>query len=141
MAVERRNPLPVGRYWIDVIDTRARPGLRLRFAEWLGANRGNVRVVRREQFGGLLTGAPRDWYLFEVTTPATWPSTAGFGFPSIARSDTAPSAPEVTTAADTAKLPPPERSMGQRLSDLMSGASTLGVIALGIYLLSQMRRR
>lgn len=141
MAVERRNPLPVGRYWIDVIDTRARPGLRLRFAEWLGGNRSSVRVVRREQFGGLLTGAPRDWYLFEVMSPVTWPATAGFGYPSIARSETAPTAPEVRQASDTAQMPPPEPSMGQRLTDLMSGASTLGVIALGIYLLAQMRRK
>lgn len=141
MAIERRNPLPVGRYWVDIVETRAHPGLRIAFASWIARNRSTVRVVRREQFGGLLTGAPRDWYLFDVAALVDWPATAGFGFPSVVRSPSAPTAPEVRQASDTVQLPPPEPSMGQRLTDLMSGASTLGVIALGIYLLSTMRRK
>lgn len=91
MAVERRNPLPAGRYWVDVFETQA-PA----FRDWLFKYAPSVRVVTTEHFSD--TSPTRDWYLFTVTSPTPW---SGPGLPTIAD-------PSVTTSEDTSQRPAPE---------------------------------
>lgn len=74
MALERANPLPPGRYWVDLS-----PDDKLPFNVWLGENRGAV-VVRASSADA---SNGWEWVLFEVTAPAMafW---RGPGYPTIA---------------------------------------------------------
>lgn len=137
MAIERRNPVPKGRYWVDVIDTKSYPGARLFFSAWLARNRSAVVVVKKESYGSLITGAARDWYLFDVMTPVTWEKGQGFGLPTIVRSAENPKAPVVTTAADTGVRPPPPPPFSDQISNIFDDFKTVGLIALAIYAFSQ----
>jgi hypothetical protein len=125
MPIERRNPVPKGRYWADIIDSKSYPGCSLAFTEWLAKNKKSVVVVQMKQVdstdmlsldAGYQYSPKRRWYLFDVTSPVVWPKNAGFGLPNIVRSKENPTAPVVTSPADTATKPPPQ-SGGAILSD------------------------
>lgn len=75
MALERRNPLPAGIYWIDVANVKAKD-----LHRWRTANKATVRVIktREDQDLGFT------WLLFEVSTPTPWADARVFGFPNIA---------------------------------------------------------
>jgi hypothetical protein len=103
-AIERRNPLPVGKYWVDVFEKD-----QAAFRAWLTANRGSVQAQTTESFPANEGGPARDWYLFSVTAPVTW---NGPGFPTIA-------GPGVQTSADTAERPQPEKDPTDKLSDYL----------------------
>jgi hypothetical protein len=97
MTLQRKNPLPDGRYWVDVFGDKRAP-----MAKWFKAfGPTGVLVRTNESFAG--TGAnARDWYLFEVaqkypTVPVIW-DVAQYGYPTIA-------GPEVKSSADTAQTP------------------------------------
>jgi hypothetical protein len=94
MALERRTPLPIGRYWIDVFK-------REEFRAWLRTAAERVHVAATESFAANAGGPARDWYLFEVKAPVAW-SAITFGFPDIAP-------PSITSSSDTVQRPPPER--------------------------------
>jgi hypothetical protein len=91
-ALERANPLPPGRYWVDVFETDS-PN----FSTWLAANKGAVSIVSTEHFDANAGGPARDWVLFQVSTPVAW---QGPGFPTIADAS-------VTSSSDTAQRPDP----------------------------------
>lgn len=142
MAIERRNPVPKGRYWVDIIDTPINPGARLAFVAWIAQNAGNVVVVKREQFGALETGVPRDWYLFDVKLPVKWELNKGFGLPTIVKSAENPTAPVVTKAADTRTEHKPrtitdEFGEGGAFEGMPSfaGLGSTALLLLGAYLL------
>jgi len=109
-AVERKNPLPAGRYWVDVFakDSDA-------FGAWLNSNKATVQVRTTEHFD---SDPVRDWYLFEVSVPTPW---QGPGFPTIA-------GPHVTSSSDTAQRPDPVPSVAtqveKELADLKSATRT-----------------
>jgi hypothetical protein len=88
MALERANPLPPGRYWVDLS-----PDDKLAFNVWLTQNRGAVavRAASRDDSSGW------EWVLFEVTAPAMafW---NGPGYPTIAAAD-------VTSERDVKQIP------------------------------------
>jgi hypothetical protein len=138
MTIERRNPVPKGRYWVDIIDTKSYPGARLFFVAWLARNRGKVEVVKKESFGALITGAARDWYLFDVKLPVEWEKGQGFGLPTIVRSAENPTAPVVTKPEDTATKPPPAPSFSEQLSEMFADAKSIAFIAIAIYAFSKM---
>ena len=75
MALERRNPLPPGFYWIDVANSKA-AGLHA----WRTANKASVRVLKTRE--DTLVGFT--WLLFEVKAPVPWADATGYGFPNIA---------------------------------------------------------
>lgn len=137
MAIERRNPLPKGKYWVDIIDTPKVPGARLYFVAWLARNRGKVNVIKKEEFGGLTTGKARDWYLFEVLQPVTWETDKGFGLPSQVMSAENPSAPIVTSSADTATRPEPPAGPLEQMNELFADAKSLLFILAGLYFLTR----
>ncbi len=98
MTLQRKNPLPAGRYWVDVFGNN-----RTSMAKWFKAF-GPLGVTVRsvESSTGATPGDNRDWYLFEYTPkyglPVVWDATT-FGFPTIAE-------PAVKSSADTATTPP-----------------------------------
>jgi hypothetical protein len=121
MALERRNPLPVGVYWIDIFEADMGP-----FRDWIAKNKGTVRVISTESFEesswhDFGSYPARDWYLFEVTSPVAW---EGPGFPTIAKSKT-------LTASDTSQRPPPPKGPVEQLEEAAGAAKTGGAIIIG----------
>lgn len=97
MAVERRNPLPPGTYWIDVFGEN-----RLAFSAWRAANAEHVKIASTESFD---SDPPRDWVKFEVSAPVEWEALR-FGFPTIIGEGA-----KVESSADTVERPAPERDL------------------------------
>jgi hypothetical protein len=107
MTFEKRQPLPPGRYWIDVIG----PDKTARFASTLalGAAHGITNVEASESWtpGILEDGEPQTWFLFTVNqTDFLGRKVAGlefdtkeFGFPTIATA-------EIQAKDDTVQKPP-----------------------------------
>lgn len=125
MAVERSNPLPPGRYWVDVS-----PDDRGAFDGWLQANRGTVVVRSTSQDGS----SDWQWILFDVTAPAMafW---NGPGYPTIAD-------PSVTTESQVKQVPMPEGAGGVDLAaKLLKGAAPWALAAfLGVQLIKRVLR-
>lgn len=139
MTIERRNPLPKGRYWVDIVDSPKFPGARITFSGWLTRNSG-VKVIKRESFGALVTGKARDWYLFEVLQPVVWERNRGWGFPSIVQSPENPTAPKVEKPEDTAQRPPPP-TIRDAAGELFGDLSPWAWLALGVLAWSQLGKR
>jgi hypothetical protein len=128
-GVERRNPLPPGRYWVDVFQSKSAA-----FNAWLARNKTAVKVESTESFPGDLDNAyeSRDWVLFRVLSPAPW---EGPGLPTVADAS-------VKTSDDTVQKPPPEKGPLENLPKLPSAAGMgavaaaagLGLFALVMYL-------
>lgn len=114
MAVERRNPLPVGRYWIDVVQSKQEA-----FDAWLTANRGKVGI--RVSEGKADSDPPHTWILFDVKTPVTW--NTQFGYPTIAEGE--------QSQEDTASRPPPEPSFDW---GIFTGVAAAGLAPLALFL-------
>lgn len=118
-AVERTNPLPAGRYWVDVFAKDSDT-----FGAWLSSNKATVKVRTTEHFD---SDPVRDWYLFEVSVPTPW---YGPGFPTIA-------GPNVTTSSDTAQRPDPPPAVTTQIEQILASeqqtiktAAWIGVAAL-----------
>lgn len=85
MSLERRNPLPPGRYWLDAFPPHLEE-----LQAWVAANRGAVRVAATEHydakpastFGWTAALPERQWTLFDVTTPVEFPNLS-LGYPEI----------------------------------------------------------
>jgi hypothetical protein len=101
-AVERTNPLPVGKYWVDVFEPQESA-----FLDWLRRNKTNVAVTSTESFDAAGDYPARVWRLFEVNAPVPW---EGPGLPTIA-------GPNVKSSADTSDRPPPTKDPLDKLSD------------------------
>lgn len=103
-ALERHNPLPIGKYWVDVFEQDS-----ANFYDWLAANKGAVQVTSTESFPSNGGGPAREWYLFKVSAPVSW---NGPGFPTIAE-------PNVQSSSDTSQRPDPEKDPLDKLDDWM----------------------
>ena len=129
--LERKNPLPVGRYWVDV------PGSYLgTFQAWLADRQEQIHVdaTGERQASGTLTspGVSITWYAFTVKSPVPW---FGPGTPTIADSS-------ITSIDDTVSRPPPPPSFIDQMFGasgtvptiakyaLWGGAAVLGGVAL-----------
>jgi|GEM_PF-4909660 len=101
--VERHNPLPAGKYWVDVFakDSDA-------FGAWLSSNKPTVAVRTTEHYD---SDPPRDWYLFEVSAPTPW---NGPGFPTVAGQN-------VTSSSDTGQRPDPVPSIPTQIEQELEG--------------------
>lgn len=93
MAVERRNPLPVGWYWYELPT-----GREAEFHAWREPVKTDA-VVRKTQVDES-TGS--SWFLFEVLRPVEWSLS---GFPETATADTEPSDVIPDTADIVEKAP------------------------------------
>lgn len=94
--LERRNPLPPGRYWSDFIGPK-----RALFQAWRAEHAAFAKVRSNETHDD--EDPPRDWVLWETTEPLPWDAVA-LGFPTIApESGTG----AVHSSADTVDRPDP----------------------------------
>lgn len=104
MAVAKTNPLPNGRYWIDLFaPTASSPNTKdggAIFSAWVKANGGRVVVRQTQTFPEPGFGGPiRTWVLFEVLgPPGAFPFGLGYptvstGSPDDAQSATLPETP------------------------------------------------
>lgn len=103
--MQRGSPLPVGDYWIDVIDRPEQED----FAAWAFENQSRIKVLVVEEFEAVSwpdcpitegeCSPPRTWVKFRVLTPVEW-NAVKLGFPNIISEGEA-----VETSADTAQLP------------------------------------
>lgn len=122
MAIERRNPLPVGHYWVHVEagDSQA-------FNSWLMASGDAVQVVASQ--------APRDgweWVRFDVRRPVVW---LGPGYPTITREG-------VTRESQVVDEPDPQAPIEDRLGGGVSSAlKTAAMFAAGAAALALMMGR
>lgn len=94
MAMQRKNPLPPGRYWIFI----QKQSLDI-FELWLKKNADIVTVEKREDSGGMrpFVNPNESYFIFNVKEATIWPR--GVGFPNIADSAT-------KQAADVVQRPP-----------------------------------
>lgn len=92
--LQRKNPLPPGRYWQDIFSDHWDE-----FHQWLAANQGSVAVETTETHvpQGVETGKAREFYIFRVKSPVVWNQTH-WGFPTVADS-------RVKSSGDTVQRP------------------------------------
>jgi hypothetical protein len=135
MAVERRDPLPPGRYWIYVLEDELED-----WDEWSREHSATVRVVASERKKKLSPFVPAifvtrpdlsiimeeagAWFLFDVTAPTAW---VGFGFPTIVTDMTIIRSEQVEQAPD----PLPDDQLAK---DIWGELKGLVLLAGGIYL-------
>lgn len=104
MALERRNPLPPGRYWIDLFPSPVdgKPDGREHFAEWSDRHNDAVHVETTQSFD---SDPPRTFVIFKTFKDLPWGQEMGtvVGFPTIAGK-------EVQASEDTVQRPPPEET-------------------------------
>lgn len=115
MAQERRQPLPVGRYWLDV-----RPGFLDTFRAWAASNPTRIALERSEAHGGVT------FFLFNVLKPTRFDQRS-FGFPTIAPLS-------VQHAADTATRPAEPKPLDV-LNDLLNQVHLPSLDGLGAMIL------
>lgn len=135
MAIERRQPLPAGRYWIDVF------GDKFYIMEgWIKAAGDAVHVESQHLTpatgfdsnsgppllpgpDGLGNSTPQVmWYLFTTSKPLYWVGQV-LGFPTIATAD-------IQSKADTATRPPPVKGPLDDVLDVLPKGEGLGALAL-----------
>lgn len=146
MTVVRENPLPVGRYWLDLIGDEKRVRFEGGVKGLNTAHPGLVHVistVHHDADEGSVGTPARDWVLFETTAPAIW-DFEKIGSPTIADKS-------VTSEADTVQRPEREKDPLDALHDSLSDVGSLargafGVIigitvAAGVVLLVSSRKR
>jgi hypothetical protein len=107
MTIERRRPLPAGRYWADVVERN-----RIPFEAWLKVNATVVRLEATEH-AEPSDGAPsRDWVLFETTAELAWPDPVMGFAPNVA-------AASVHASTDVVQRPPPPEELAATLTAAM----------------------
>lgn len=117
-AIERRDPLPAGRYWVYIDDEEVDA-----WQDWVSKSDGKVKTLimepqkevarwlpavfatRPELFilqsitGPIIQSVAGYWVLFDVLTPVIW---IGFGYPTTVID------PTIRSATDVASTPPPD---------------------------------
>lgn len=122
MAQERRSPLPVGKYWVDVYEKDW--GM---FQDWLDRNRSIVKVIATEQYDE--EDPKRQWFLFQVTGGPGGeflPQWDGPGFPTIA--DAAINSSQDTSTLQDA-IDHGRKEDAERWEKLQKAAIALGVVS------------
>jgi hypothetical protein len=123
--IERRRPLPAGRYWIDVFAPN-----RTLWEIWSTAMRnvGRLTIEHTESFGANEGGSARDFVIFNTNAETVgWPDQ--IGSPTIATSD-------VQCSADTVQKPDaplnPIDAISEAASDVKSTAKVAVSVGVGI---------
>ena len=113
MALERRNPLPPGRYWIH-LDRDDAPS----FDAWR---------LSHKQEATIATSHDREsgwtWYLFVTSAPLPWDA-AAWGYPTVAGED-------VRSETDVVQRPDPEPDFAERLERAADKAGRGLLIGVG----------
>lgn len=134
MTIERRRPLPEGRYWIDITaedrpkwDTwvegmKAIPSVTIEKVQHIEAT-----DSQWNPFGeGTAPAAPeRDFAIFRLSAPNIAWEAAGLKSPNIAGTD-------VQGAEDVSQAPPPEPSATEQISTAIGGLGTAAKVGIGV---------
>lgn len=128
MALERRRPLPVGRYWLDVT-----PLFKDKWEQWRNAmmNVESVKIETVEHFEaqtgviGVPDAPERDFVIFALTAPNVAWQAVGLPSPTIAPKN-------VTSSADTGDVPPPEPGPLEQLGQAASSIGTGAKVGIGV---------
>lgn len=125
MALERRNPLPPGRYWQDIL-----LGKQPMFEIWLRKYKGTVILEERtENPNADNIESSTTTFLFRTTAPVQWDQ-KNWGYPTKAGAN-------VQTQSDTVDKPKPTPSFTEQLSSIFDDGKTMLFVAVGLYFLSQ----
>lgn len=122
MTIERRNPLPKGRYWVDVPLGKSEA-----FDRWLQQNATAVAIESRETLPTSNISMSVVHYIFACSQPVTWPTDRGFGLPSNATD-------AVQTHEDTVTRPPKPPSVTEQLESAFADVKTIALVAFLGYL-------
>lgn len=101
MTLERKDPIPAGTYWIDIIDTNLAKPVNLQgFNAWAKAHAPHVKVLKKDRkiLGGALDIKKGQvmWTLFRLEQAVPrWATAVAIGLPTLATKGAA------TTPADT----------------------------------------
>lgn len=116
MTVERRNPLPAGRYWIDISKEPVPLGT---WQGFLSAFHGFVHVDTTEEDDAFA------FSIFTTSKALVWPD--GIGYPTIA-------GPNIKSRDDTVQAPDPEPDLTDQIptvKQLVSGVGdTVKIVAV-----------
>jgi len=107
MPLVKTEPLPVGRYWIDIFGTEDGQA----FTKWQAFNSEFVKIEKTEHYeANAEAGAPEggDFVIFTVSQPVAWGLASRIGWPSTAGA-------EVQTSQDTIQAPPPEPNFWEQV--------------------------
>ena len=128
MAVERRRPLPEGRYWFDVVPSR-----RTQWETWLEGMKTvpSVTIEHSEHIDAVsgIPGIPdapeREFVIFSLKAPNVAWEAAGLASPTIAPAS-------VQSAADTVSRPEPEPDLIDQAKAAAAGLGTATKVGLGV---------
>lgn len=124
MTIERRRPLPAGRYWLDVFPANAR-----QWELWTSSMQKmdppRVQILTTEHFDGVDGAPPHDFVLFETASENVAYHAAGLPFPSVADST-------IQTSEDTVTKPPPPPSVLEQLEQTASSLGSSAKVGVGI---------
>src|SRR5262245_48211492 len=137
--LEKRNPLPPGRYWIDIVANG-----RQQWDFWAAYATGHLVIEREEHYVGDAEAGyeSRDWILFRTDEPLTWDLELRkkIGWPTIAGK-------EVQTSNDTVQKPKPEGILDEIFGTEDGGihswvkfTAIAGVGALGMFAIAKLVR-
>lgn len=137
-VMERRDPLPVGRYWCYIDQSEVG-----KWGDWVAANPGKVKVLVTEAQKSLsswlpaifqtrwdldvITSVVGEWILFDVTAPVKW---VGLGYPTTVID------PNVKSSTDVSTAPAPEPDANP-LGVLYGDLRTLLLLGGGLYVAVQ----
>lgn len=140
MTLERRRPLPIGRYWADIT-----PKEQPKWGAWISVQRnaGNAGIEITEHTDPVGDSPEHDFVIWNTTAETVWPDEEMGFVPNIA-------GPEIRSASDAFRVPEPEpdalgridawgRSIGKAI--VTAGAVAGGVLVLfGILALARRRK-
>lgn len=124
-VLERRNPLPKGRYWIDIFQSG-----RQDWDYWTMYSTGHLKVINEEHYSTDGTYESRDWILFETDAPLTWDIELAkkIGWPTVAT-------PEVQNSDDTVQKPKVKGGFDEVFGDspgLKIAVTGVGIVAAAV---------
>jgi hypothetical protein len=125
MPLERRRPLPAGRYWLDVFDKDRRV-----WETWSTAMKaaGRLKITHTESFAEIGDSKEHDFVIFETDAETVF-FPEQLGSPNIAGK-------EIQSSDDTLDrpdpMPDPIDQISQVASSAASGAKTVLTVGLGV---------
>ena len=142
-VMERRDPLPKGRYWVYIDDSETGT-----WGDWQAEHQDSVSTIATEPQQAIyrwlpaifqtrwdldiITHTEGYWILFDVKTPVAW---VGLGYPTTVID------PTVKSATDVATAPPPAPTgdplAGTSFGELLTGARNLLLIGGALYVGTQ----
>lgn len=132
MAQERRDPLPIGRYWVVVFerdDAKWNQWIK-QFSPAYVQVRASAGLDPAGVLGNLLgSAAPGYFVQFDVVKPVPW---VGIGFPTIVPTNE----PAPTSPTDVVQAPEPETPEDVRTKALWIGAAAL----VGLFAIARLTR-